>query len=49
MSQHLSQEVRVPIDRDNVSICREEAICIKCGQCRDICWDYIGVLGVYDL
>lgn len=49
MSQHLSPEIRVPIDKDNVSIFREEAKCIKCGQCRDMCRDYIGVLGVYDL
>ena len=34
MSQHLPPEVRVPIDRDNVSIFRDEETCIKCGQCR---------------
>lgn len=49
MSKHLSPEVRVPIDKENASIFREEEICIKCGQCRDMCRDYIGVLGHYDL
>lgn len=49
MSKHLSPDVRVPIEKDNVSIFREESICIKCGQCRDMCRDYIGVLGTYDL
>lgn len=49
MSKHLSPEVRVPIEKENVSILREEARCIKCGQCRDMCRDYIGVLGTYDL
>lgn len=49
MSKHLSPEVRVPIERDNVSIFRDEDKCIKCGQCRDMCRDYIGVLGHYSL
>lgn len=49
MSKHLSTEIRVPIDVDNVSIKRREDICIKCGQCKNICRDYISVLGHYDL
>ena len=49
MSKHLSPEVRVPIEKDNVSIFRDEDTCIKCGQCRDMCRDYIGVLGHYSL
>lgn len=49
MSKHLSPEVRVPIETSNVSIFRDESLCIKCGQCRDMCRDYIGVLGAYDL
>ena len=46
---HLPMNVRVPIEKDNPSICREEELCIKCGQCRDICTDYIGVHGTYTL
>ena len=49
MSKHLSPEIRVPIEKDNVSIQRFEEKCVKCGQCRDICKDYITVLGHYDL
>lgn len=49
MSKHLSIEVRVPIEPDNPSIEREEAKCIKCGQCKNICTDYIGVHGTYTL
>lgn len=46
---HLPMNVRVPIEEDNPSICRDEALCIKCGRCRDICTDYIGVHGTYTL
>lgn len=46
---HLPMNVRVPIDPDNPSIRRDEALCIKCGQCRDICTDYINVHGTYTL
>lgn len=46
---HLPMTVRVPIEKDNPSICREESLCIKCGQCRDICENYIGVHGTYTL
>ncbi len=46
---HLPMNVRVPIEKDNPSICRDEALCIKCGQCRDICTNYIGVHGTYTL
>lgn len=49
MSKHLSPEVRVPIDEGNSAIRREEALCIKCGQCKNVCKDYISVLGHYDL
>ena len=41
--------VRVPIDGDNPSIVRKEEICIRCGQCREVCEGPIGVLGTYDL
>lgn len=49
MSKHLSADIRVPIEKDNPSICRDEAKCIKCGQCKNICTDYIGVHGTYSL
>lgn len=49
MSRHLSTEIRVPIDSDNPAIMRHEEKCIKCGQCKRMCEDYISVLGMYDL
>ena len=48
-SKHLSAEIRVPIEIDNPSIIRDESKCIKCGQCKNICKDYINVHGTYDL
>lgn len=45
----MSMEVRVPIEADNPAIMRDEAKCIKCGQCKMVCTDYIGVHGTYDL
>lgn len=49
MSKHLPMEVRVPIETDNPSIMRQEALCIKCGQCKRVCTDDIGVHGTYSL
>lgn len=49
MSKHLSTEIRVPIELDNPSIMRIEEKCINCGMCKNICKDYIQVLGTYDL
>ena len=49
MGKHLSESIRVPIEADNPAIRRIENLCIQCGQCRDICRDYISVLGYYDL
>ena len=46
---HLPMSVRVPIEPDNPSISRCEELCIKCGQCRDICSNYIGVHDTYRL
>ncbi len=46
---HLPMSVRVPIEQDNPSIMRNEDLCIKCGQCRDVCRDYIGVHDTYRL
>ncbi|MDO5040401.1 rubrerythrin [Clostridium sp.] len=49
MSKHLSTNIRVAIEPDNPSICRHEEKCIKCGMCKNVCTDYIGVNGHYDL
>ena len=49
MSKHLSTNIRVAIEKDNPSICRDEEKCIQCGMCKKICTDYIGVNGHYSL
>lgn len=49
MSKHLSTSVRVPIEEDNPSIVRNESLCIKCGQCSNVCTSPVGVLGTYAL
>ena len=47
--QHLPKSIRVPIDTDNPSVFRDESLCIKCGQCKEICTSYIGVHDTYTL
>lgn len=49
MSKHMDLSVRVPIEQDNPSIIREEELCIKCGMCRNVCQEKIGVHGTYTL
>lgn len=49
MSKHLSMDIRVPIEPDNPAIMRDESLCIKCGQCRDVCTRAISVHGTYSL
>lgn len=49
MSKHLSLDVRVAIEPDNVSITRDESLCIKCGLCKEICEKKINVHGFYNL
>ena len=49
VSKHMSLSVRVPIEQDNPSIQRDETKCIKCGMCREVCTNDIGVLGTYSL
>lgn len=44
---HMSLEVRVPIEEDNPSIVRDEGKCIKCGMCKEVCTQKIGVHGTY--
>ena len=46
---HLPLKVRVPIEADNPSICRDEDKCIKCGMCKEICTNDISVHGTYTL
>ena len=47
--QHLPLDVRVPMDVDNVAVVRHEEKCIKCGMCKSVCEEYIGVHGTYTL
>lgn len=47
--EHMSADIRVPIELDNPAIRRIERLCIKCGKCRDVCKEQIGVLGCYDI
>ena len=42
-------DIRVPIDKDNLSICRDESLCVKCGACKNICKFNVGVYDNYDL
>lgn len=44
---HLPLNVRVPIEGNNPSITRLEEKCIKCGMCKDVCTNAIGVHGTY--
>lgn len=46
---HENQSIRVAIDEDNPSVKRMEALCVHCGQCKNICNDYISVNNHYDL
>ncbi|MDY5665654.1 MAG: [Fe-Fe] hydrogenase large subunit C-terminal domain-containing protein, partial [Blautia sp.] len=47
--KHMSLDVRVPIEEDNPSIVRHEEKCIKCGMCKNVCTEDIGVHGTYTL
>lgn len=49
MSKHPFTDIRVPIEPDNPSVMRHEERCIKCGQCKKVCQEEIGVAGYYDL
>ena len=47
--KHMPLDVRVPIEPDNPSIVRDEDKCIKCGMCKNVCTQDIGVHGTYTL
>ena len=47
--KHMPLDVRVPIEPDNPSIVRAEEKCIKCGMCKNVCTQDIGVHGTYTL
>ena len=49
MSNHQFTDIRVAISPDNPSIQRLEFKCIKCGACKTVCTNDIGVCGTYDL
>ena len=49
MSKHESMDVRVAVEADNPALARNEALCVNCSMCRQVCEDYIGVHGHYDL
>ncbi len=49
MSIHENSDVRVPINPDSVSITRDNAKCVLCGNCRSTCKYTQGVYGRYDL
>ena len=47
--KHMPMDVRVPIEEDNPSIVRDEDKCIKCGMCKNVCTQDIGIHGTYTL
>lgn len=49
MSKHSSTDVRVPIEKGNLAIRRIESLCIRCGQCNNVCTKDISVAHHYDL
>ena len=46
MSKHQFTDIRVAIEPDNPAVQRLEFKCIKCGSCKAVCTDYIGVCGI---
>lgn len=47
--KHEYTDIRIPIEVNNPAIQRHEELCIKCGQCRQVCEREIGVGRLYDL
>ena len=40
---------RIPIDPNNPTIMRDDAKCVLCGQCAEVCERYQAVMGHYEL
>ena len=49
ISKHEFSAIRIPIEKDNPAIVRNEELCIKCGQCRKVCEEEIAVGRMCDL
>lgn len=49
MSKHMSCDVRVPIEEDNVALRRIESLCIRCGACKDVCEKEISIAKHFSL
>lgn len=49
MSKHEHASMRVPIERDNLCITRNDQACILCGACKSVCKFSQGVYGQYQL
>lgn len=49
MSMHKFTDIRIAIEEDNVAIMRHEELCIKCGACKKVCTEEVGIGGTYDL
>lgn len=49
MGKHEFTDIRIAIEKDNISITRDESKCIKCGQCKRVCTEDIAVGKMYDL
>jgi ferredoxin hydrogenase len=47
--EHINQKIRVAIDENNPSIKRIESKCVKCGQCVQVCNEFVSVNNNYDL
>ena len=47
--KHKYSDIRVPIEKDNPSICRNEELCVKCSACKNICKFNVAVYDNYDL
>ena len=49
MSKHQFTDIRIAIEPGNPSIQRHEELCIKCGQCKNVCTEMMAVGGTYNL